>query len=308
MRKIFLLLATAIISFACEKNSALVKTEDTARQIELTARFRDHQVTRIVTEDPTDKLLGIFKLAGENYGSQEELFNLPFEMGRNADCLYPKDSRNALYLPQKGSQARLIAYSPYRTEVNKVFHLDITDQLEEDCQLYYTILPNKVGYKDDKVKLELFPVLPKINVFLKDENHFNADGLNGASVIIKGLSEKGQFNLTTGILIASSVPTEMQFELEDATHSVSFLQLPAAEMEEAAITVLAPKSQDPALREASYKLSEYLTDGCFKVGYMYDFNFTFKGGKLLFDVNEMPIANWEEGDNIIIRIPEEDIK
>lgn len=301
-----LLITVAVLTLTgCEKNSANVAQKTHSGQIQFSAKFSEHK-TRATAEAPGDNLIGIFYTTDGIIELQKEYTNVPYEMGRNGDVLYPATDRK-IQVPEEGKQATIIAYTPFNTDLMKLYPLDISIQKISDCQLYYTFSKNVIGSRDNKVKLELSPVLSKISIYLNGKRDFDMETLNGASITFSGLPATAKFNLQTGQLQNIAKPDkDMVFEFSDEAHTACCLMLPVEDIEEAGITLRLPNIEDDNLKETTYKLSEY-TDG-FKASTAYDFDFDFIGGQAIFRITETSINNWNEGDNIVIPIPEEDLE
>lgn len=305
-RNSLLLIAAVVLALAgCEKNSANVTEKTRSDQITFSAEFTGHKTTRAVTEDPGRNLIGITCTTDGVIDLQSDYTNVPYEMGRAGETLYPVSTRRTIHVPAQGSQATIIGYTPFDADIMKLYTLDISGQTERDCQLYYTFTKNVIGNRDNEVRLELSPVLPKIDIRLNGENGFDMETLDGASVLFSGLPDNARFNLETAEVQNRGRAADMEFSLSDETRTAGCLMIPADDLAEASITLRLPNVLDDNLKESTYKLSEY-TDAL-KTGTAYGFDFDFIGGQVIFRITETSIINWEDGDNIIIRIPEEEL-
>ena len=307
-RNSLLLIAAVVLALAgCEKNSANVTEKTRSDQITFSAEFTGHKTTRAVTEDPGQNLIGITFMATDGIiDLQSDFTNVPYEMGRTGETLYPVSEKRTILVPAQGSHATIMGYTPYDADIMKLYSLDITNQMTNDCQLYYTFTKNVIGSRDNNVRLELSPVLSKINIRLNGENGFDMESLNGATVLFSGLPANASFNLQTAQVQNIGLATDMEFSISDETHTADCLMIPVQNLSEASITLKLPYIIDDNLKESTYRLSEYAD--MFEVSTAYDFNFDFIGGQAIFSITETSISNWEDGDNLIIRIPEEDLR
>lgn len=307
-RNSLLLITAAVLAFAgCEKNSANVAEKTSSDRITFSAEFTDHKTTRAVTDDPGKNLIGITYMATDGViDLQSDYTNVPYEMGRTGETLYPVSENRTILVPAQGSHATIMGYAPYDADIMKLYSLDITGQTASDCQLYYTFTKNVIGNRDNEVRLELAPVLSKININLNGENGFDMETLDGATILFSGVPATASFNLQTGAVQNIGQGTDMEFSISDDTHTADCLMIPVDELGEASITLKLPDIVDENLKESTYKLSEYAD--MLEVSTAYDFNFDFIGGQAIFSITETSISNWEDGDNTIIRIPEEDLK
>ena len=305
-RNSLLLIAAVVLALAgCEKNSANVVEKTRSDQITFSAEFTDHKTTRAVTDDPGRNLIGITCTADGVIDLQSDYTNVPYEMGRAGETLYPVSTKRTIHVPAQGSQATIIGYTPYDADIMKLVSLDISDQTTRDCQLYYTFTRNVIGNRDNEVRLELAPVLSKISIHLNGENNFDMETLDGATVLFSGLPDNARFNLQTAELQNIGRAADMEFPFSDDTHAAECLLIPVTDLAEASVTLRLPNILDDNLKESTYKLGDYMD--AFETSTAYDLDFDFIGGQVIFRITETSISNWEDGDNIIIKIPEEEL-
>ena len=306
-RNSLLLIAAVSMALAgCEKNSANVAEKTGSELITFSAEFSGHKTTRAITDEPGKNLIGIFNTTDGIIDLQSDYSNVPYEMGRAGETLYPVKSERTIHVPAQGTRATIIGYTPFDPDIMKLYPLDISSQETSDCQLYYTFTKNIIGNRDNNVKLEFSPVLSKINIHLNGENGFKMETLNGASILFSGLPANANFNLQTSQLQNIGLAADMEFTISDETHTGDCLMIPVSDISGASVTLKLPNIEDDNLKESTYSLSDY-TD-MFKASTAYDFDFDFTGGKAIFRISETSITNWEDGDNIIIKIPEEDLQ
>ena len=103
-RNSLLLIAAVVLALAgCEKNSANVTEKTRSDQITFSAEFTGHKTTRAVTEDPGRNLIGITCTTDGVIDLQSDYTNVPYEMGRAGETLYPVSTRRTIHVPAQGS-------------------------------------------------------------------------------------------------------------------------------------------------------------------------------------------------------------
>lgn len=290
-----LLMAAASLTFCgCDNNNEgedEIQTTDTP--LVLTGKNYSFDPKAAGAEWKNGKNIGIF-LTTENgeeiINSYENVLYKSIEVP--AGYFAPPVGDDPVYFPQDGSKTNLIAYFPYseRLTENRIA-MDVSNQNSASpFNFLYSNNCKGVGKDNNKVVMELRPVLSQVVLDLVPGDGVTKEYLEEATVLLKGMNSKAQFNLLSAQFENLEAKKDIKMRASETANSDTAQVIPTASIEGAQLYVSLPKMN----REYTWELSEKLSE--LKQGYRYICTATISLDKISVETTEEPIADWTDGN------------
>lgn len=290
-----LLMAAASLTFCgCDNNN---EGEDeiqiTDTPLVLTGKNYSFDPKATGAEWKNGKNIGIF-LTTENgeeiINSYENVLYKSIEVP--AGYFAPPVGDAPIYFPQDGSKTNLIVYFPYSENLTENrFPMDVSSQNNASpFNFLYSNNCKGVGKDNNKVAMELRPVLSQVVLDLVPGDGVTKEYLEEATAILKGIDSKAQFNLLSGQFENLEAKKNITMQASETANSDTAQVIPTASIEDIQLYVSLPKMN----REYTWELSEKLTE--LKQGYRYICTATISLDKISVETTEEPIADWTDGN------------
>lgn len=290
-----LLMAAASLTFCgCDNNNEgedEIQTTDTP--LVLTGKNYSFDPKAAGAEWKKGKNIGIF-LTTENgediINSYENVLYNSIEVP--AGYFAPPVGNDPVYFPQDGSKTNLIVYFPYSENLteNRI-SMDVSNQNSASpFNFLYSNNCKGVGKDNNKVVMELRPVLSQVVLDLVPGDGVTKEYLEEATAILKGIDSKAQFNLLSGQFENLEAKKNITMKASETANSDTAQVIPTASIEGILLYVSLPKMN----REFTWELSEKLTE--LKQGYRYVCTATISLDKISIETTEEPITDWTNGN------------
>ena len=222
------------------------------------------------------------------------------------DYFVPADINAIPYFPASGEKRHVAAYFPYSV---KVIDQQLPINLHADGKDYASkLLFARVDNMDKdhrKCMLKMRPALSQITFRFKVGEPFTMEQLEAMKVTLKGFHLSGLFKTTDGMV---------SFRAEDTADGEIALAVP--EKKKAVVRAAEEKYvlqgiALPSTATATYEVEvicngqtytqKFIVENIdeLKGGYVYTFEPTFEGDKMMLNCQSAPIINWKPGDGEI---------
>lgn len=289
-----LLMTAASLSFyGCDNDS---EKEDeiqlTDTPLVLTGKTYSFDPKATGGEWKNGKNIGVFLTTENGENIYENVLYKSLEVP--AGYFAPPVGDNPIYFPQDGSKTNLIAYFPYSENLteNRI-SMDISNQNSASpFNFLYSTNCKGVGKDNNKVAMELRPVLAQVVLDLVPGDGVTKEYLEEATAMLKGIDTKAQFNLLSGQFENLEAKKDITMKASATANSDTAQVIPASSIEGYQLYVSFPKMN----REYTWELSEKLA--ALRQGYRYICTATISLDKITVETTEEPIADWADGNQI----------
>lgn len=205
----------------------------------------------------------------------------------------PEMKENVLYYPQDGSKVDIVAYYPWKENLtNDCYPINVSNQaVASNYNLLYAANGKGLSKDNNKVTLQLRPVLSQLLFRLQAGDGVTPASFEGASISMEGMNTKADFNLLSGKLNAASEVKNIACAVTPESNEASAQVIPAASTEGYRVVVTVPNLGG---RTYEWVISEDIAS--FEGGIRYLNTLIISLEKIEVITEASPIEDWQEGN------------
>lgn len=239
------------------------------------------------------KRIGVYMLQEDGKTLLDPYQNVPYQSITVPEGYFaPINAEDVIHLAKDGTRSNLIAYYPYQEAVteNRI-GMNVSNQKSSAAFSFLYSNNCKGANKDhNKVAMQLHPVLSQITFNLKCGDGVSDEYLEDATVTLKGMYTKADFNILSGEFENRDAIKDMVMVPQKEVKGDTALVIPSSSVEGYLAHVSLPKMN----REYTWKLSDELTE--LKQGIRYICTGTVSLDKIEVETTEEAIGDWQDGN------------
>lgn len=288
-----LLMATVSLTFCGCDNDSEDEVSLTDTPLVLTGKIYSFDPEATSAEWKKGKDVGVYLMKEDGEESINSYENVKYKsIEVPAGYFAPPVGNDPIYFPQDGSKANLIVYYPYTENLteNRV-SMDISNQKgASPFNFLYSTNCKGINKNQNKVVMELYPVLSEIIIDLVPGNGVTDEYLKESIATMEGMYTKAQFNLLSGQFENHEEKKDIVMKASETANSDTVRVFSTASVEGHKVHISCPKMN----RTYTWKLSESMTE--IKQGYRYHVNIRVSLETIAVETSEAPIKDWQNGN------------